>query len=475
MSQTLSRRAFLALGGGLFAQPQQRPNILLILCDDLGYGDVQAYFPDSKIPTPRMDKLASEGMRFTDAHSPSSVCTPTRYGLLTGRYCWRTRMKSGVGNGYSPALIEPGRATIASLLKTQRNYRTGGFGKWHLGLGNDEKVDFSKPFTPSPNDFGFDEFFGIPASLDMPPYVFIDNHSAVEPPTSTIADNGEIKRGPYWRGGPRAPSFQMEEVVPAIVKRACAFVEKEGEPFFAYVPLPAPHTPWVPSKPFQGKSKAGLYGDFVEETDASIGKILDSLERSGKAKNTLVIVTSDNGAPWEARDSREAAGHWANANWRGQKADIQEAGHRIPFLVRWPGMVKPGTTSSQTICLTDVFATVAQIQGIPLTDKMGEDSVSILNILTGKQRGAVREAVVHHSSTGVFAIRQGDWKLVFGRGSGGFTEPAKIVPKPGEATVELYNLLNDPHEDHNVYDANPKIVARLTALLQRYQDAGHSR
>ena len=475
MSHTLSRRAFLALGGGLFAQTPQKPNILLILCDDLGYGDVQAYFPDSKIPTPHMDKLASEGMRFTDAHSPSSVCTPTRYGLLTGRYCWRTRRKSGVGHGYSPALIEPGRATIASLLKTQRNYRTGGFGKWHLGLGNDEKVDYAKSFTPSPNDFGFDEFFGIPASLDMPPYVFIDNHRAVEPPTSTIADNGEIKRGPYWRGGPRAPSFQMEEVVPAIVKRACEFVEKDKGPFFAYVPLPAPHTPWVPSKPFKNRSKAGLYGDFVEETDASIGRILESLERTGQAKNTLVIVTSDNGAPWEERDSREAIGHWANANWRGQKADIQEAGHRIPFIVRWPGMVKPGTTSSQTICLTDIFATIAQIQGIPLTDMMGEDSVSLLNILTGKQRGAVREAVVHHSSTGVFAIRQGDWKLVFGRGSGGFTEPAKIVPKPGEPTVELYNLLNDPHEDHNVYDSNPKIVARLTSLLQRYKDAGHSR
>ena len=261
MSQ-ISRRAFLALGGGLLAQSPQKPNILLILCDDLGYGDVRANYPDSKIPTPHMDKLAHDGMRFTDAHSPSSVCTPTRYGVLTGRYCWRTRMNSGVGNGYSPALIEPGRETVASMLK-KRGYRTGGFGKWHLGLGTSEKADYTKEFTPSPNDYGFDEFFGIPASLDMPPYVFIDNHRAVEPPTSTIADNGEIKRGPYWRGGPRAPSFQMEDVVPSIVKRACAFVEKREQPFFAYVPLPAPHTPWVPSKPFQGKSKAGLYGYFV--------------------------------------------------------------------------------------------------------------------------------------------------------------------------------------------------------------------
>jgi arylsulfatase A len=259
------------------------------------------------------------------------------------------------------------------------------------------------------------------------------------------------------------------------VKRACEFVEKEKGPFFAYVPLPAPHTPWVPSKPFQGKSKAGLYGDFVEEVDASIGRILASLEHTGKAKNTLVIVTSDNGAPWETRDAREAAGHLANANWRGQKADIQEAGHRIPFMVRWPGHVKPGTVSDQTICLTDIFATIAQVHNIPLTREMGEDSVSFLPALTGKQKGPLREAVVHHSANGVFAIRQGDWKLVLGRGSGGFTAPAKIEPKPGEPTVELYNLKDDPHEDRNVYDSHPQIVTRLTALLKKYQEDGRSR
>jgi arylsulfatase A len=463
------------MGGGLFAQAQAAPNIVVILCDDLGYGDVGCYYEGAKIPTPRMDRLAREGMRFTDAHSPSSVCTPTRYGVLTGRYCWRTRMKSGVGNGYSPALIEPGRDTIASLLKREKGYRTGGFGKWHLGLGTEEKVDYGRAFRPSPLDFGFDEFFGIPASLDMPPYVFIDGHRAVEPPTSTIGDNGEVKRGPFWRGGPRAPSFVMDEVIPSIVKRAVAFVEREKGPFFAYVPLPAPHTPWVPSKPFKGRSKAGLYGDFVEETDASIGMILDALERTGKAKNTLVIVTSDNGAPWEERDAKEALGHWANAEWRGQKADIQEAGHRVPFLVRWPGRVKPGMVSRQTICLTDLFATLADVNGIRLTDGMAEDSVSLLPEFDGRQRGPLREAVVHHSANGMFSIRQGDWKLILGRGSGGFTAPVKIEPKPGELPGELYNLKTDPHEDRNVYDANPQIVARLSALLKRYQDSGRSR
>jgi len=471
----VSRRSFLALSGGLFAQAPAAPNIVVILCDDLGYGDVTAYFKDSRIPTPVMDGLARDGMRFTDAHSPSSVCTPTRYGLMTGRYCWRTRMKSGVGNGYSPALIEPGRDTIASLLKRVKGYRTGGFGKWHLGLGNEPKVDYAKEFRPSPLEFGFDEFYGIPASLDMPPYVFIDGHRAVEPPTSTIADNGEVKRGPFWRGGPRSPSFEMENVVPSIVKRACEFVEREKGPFFAYVPLPAPHTPWVPSEPFKKKSKAGLYGDFVQEVDASIGKILASLERTGKAQNTLVIVTSDNGAPWEKRDADEAAGHWANATWRGQKADIQEAGHRIPFLVRWPGRVKAGTVSNQTICLTDIFATVADIHRIPLTDGMAEDSVSLLPILEGRQRGPVREAVVHHAANGLFSIRQGDWKLVLGRGSGGFTEPIKMEPKPGEPAVELYNLKSDPHEDKNVQASNPRVVERLSAILKKYQDDGRSR
>lgn len=462
------------MSGGLFAQASPPPNIVLILCDDLGYGDVGAYFRSGKIPTPHMDRMAQEGMRFTDAHSPSSVCTPTRYGVLTGRYCWRTKLKSGVGNGYSPALIEPGRETIASMLK-KKGYRTGGFGKWHLGLGTEEKTDYAREFRPSPNEYGFDEYFGIPASLDMPPYVFIENHRAVEPPTSTIPDNGEVKRGPFWRGGPRAPSFQMEDVLPSIVKRACAFVEKEREPVFAYVPLPAPHTPWVPAKAFQGKSKAGLYGDFVEQVDASIGEILTALERSGKAGNTLVIVTSDNGAPWEQRDSKEATGHWANANWRGQKADIQEAGHRIPFLVRWPGRVKPESVSNQTICLTDIFATIAAVQGVKLTGGMGEDSVSILPELVGRRKGALREAVVHHSSMGLFSIRQDEWKLVLGRGSGGFTEPAKVTPKPGEPAVELYNLRRDPHEDNNVASANGHIVSRLTALLKKYQDEGRSR
>jgi len=458
------------------AAADTKPNVVVILCDDLGYGDVRAFYPESKMTTPRMDALAREGLRFVDAHSPSSLCTPTRYGLLTGRYCWRTSLKQGVLNGYSPSLIEPGRETIASLLKKQ-GYRTGGFGKWHLGLGTAVKTDFSQPLRPGPLDQGFDEYFGIPASLDMPPYVFVDGERVQEQPTKTIETNGEVKRGPYWRGGPIAPSFQMEEVAPKITDRACKFIDaavKAKQPFFAYVPLPGPHTPWVPSKPFQKRSKAGLYGDYVEEIDASIGKIVDQLQISGVAANTLVMVTSDNGAPWEKRDSDEAAGHWADANWRGQKSDIQEGGHRVPFIVRWPAKVKAGEVSSQLICHTDIFATVAELVGAKLTSGMAEDSYSFAPVLMGAARSR-RQAVVHHAGNGMFSIRSGEWKLVLGRGSGGFTSPAAIAPGPGEPIGELYHLKEDPHEDRNLYATMPQVVKRLTDLLNTWRSADHSR
>lgn len=461
-------------GAGAIAQPRL-PNIVVVLCDDLGYGDVGCNNPESPIATPQIDRLAAQGMRFTDAHSPSAVCTPTRYGLMTGRYCWRSKLKSGVLNGYSPALIEPGRETIASLLK-KKGYRTGGFGKWHLGLGTEPKLDYASEFRPSPNDHGFDEYFGIPASLDMPPYVFFQNRRAVEQPTSTIGDNGEVKRGPFWRGGPIAPGFRMEDVLPRITENACRFIAASaGKPFFTYVPLNAPHTPWVPSTGFQGRSKANLYGDFVQQVDASIGQILAQLDKSKVSSNTLVIVTSDNGAPWEKRDSDEAAGHWADRPWRGQKADIQEGGHRIPFLARWPGVVKPGSTSSQTICLTDIFATAADVTSTTMTDSMGEDSYSLASILRGTTTGPVREAVVHHSAQGLFSIRQGKWKLILGRGSGGFTAPVKIEPRKNEPIGELYDLETDPHEDRNLYIDQPDTVARLSDLLSRYQRQGYSR
>jgi arylsulfatase A-like enzyme len=441
MPQIISRRQLLA-GTAAWAAAA-RPNIVLVLADDMGYGDLACYNPDARTRTPNFDRLARQGVRFTDAHSPSGVCTPTRYGLLTSQYCWRTRLKSGVLNGTSPSLIEPGRETIASYLKKQ-GYRTGVFGKWHLGLGNDPVTDYSRELRPAPADFGFDRFFGIPASLDMPPYLYIQDRRAVEQPTATIGDSGAPPRGPFWRGGPIAPGFKMDEVLPRITEEACRFIrESKGkQPFFAYVPLTGPHTPWVPTKRFLGRSKANLWGDFVEQVDDTLGQIVRAA-----GDDALVIATSDNGAPWVEQDVQAANGHRADLNWRGQKSDIYEGGHRIPLIWRWPDRRQAGTVSKDLVCLTDVFATLA---GRPL-----EDGVPL----------GQRKHVVHHSGNGTFAIREGDWKLVLGRGSGGFTKPQKIEPKPGEPVGELYNLAEDPREERNLFLERPRETARLTQLI----------
>lgn len=468
----------------LRAQGERRapplPHLVLILADDMGYGDPRCYNPDSRIPTPFMDRLAAEGIRFTDAHTPSSVCTPTRYGLLTGRYCWRTRLKSGVLNGYSPALIEPGRMTLASLLK-QHGYVTACIGKWHLGLGEEEPTDFSQPLRPGPLEAGFDTFFGIAASLDMPPYVFIENDRVTEAPTD-YTEGSKPRReggGGFWRAGAIAPHFRHEEVLPTLTGRAVRFIEeratKPEQPFFLYLALTAPHTPWMPTAEFRGKSGAGYYGDFVAQVDWSIGQVMEALERCGLAGNTLLIVTSDNGAHWLPKEIEEF-GHRANGPWRGQKADIHEGGHRVPFIARWPGKIPPGAVSNEVICLTDLLATVAALLGTSLPSDAGEDSFNILPALLGQpDRGPLREATVFHSGSGMFAIRQGPWKLILGLGSGGFTPPREVKPKPGEPEGQLYNLEEDPQEQRNLYSQRPDIVAHLKALLETYRQRGHSR
>jgi arylsulfatase A len=468
------RRSFLSTSLAAAFQKQAKPNVIIILADDLGTGDVGCYAPESKIKTPHLDRFSRQGMRFSDAHSPSSVCTPTRYGLLTGRYCWRSRLKQGVLQGYSPSLIEEGRPTLSKVFQ-QAGYRTGGFGKWHLGLGNQEKADYALPLTPSPLDLGFDEYFGIPASLDMPPYLYFDGRKAVQQPTANVGDNGETKRGPYWRGGPIAPGFVMEEVMPKITERAVQFVQKPG-PFFCYVPLPAPHTPWVPTKSFEGRSAGKLYGDFVEQVDDCIGKILSALDASGQANNTLVIITSDNGAPWEKRDMEENGGHWANRMMRGQKSDAYEAGHRVPFLVRYPGKVKAATVSDVPICHTDLFATCCTAAGIPIPANAAEDSFPIQPALSGKQGATtVRPHLIHHAGNGMFAIREGGWKLIEGLGSGGFTAPVKIAPTAQGPKGQLFHLSADPNEREDVYLKQPAEVARLTRLLNTARDAGRTR
>jgi arylsulfatase A-like enzyme len=472
----MRRRDFLTAGLAAGVAPSgfaasKPPNIVYVLADDLGTGDLGCYNPRSDIPTPHADRLAREGVRFTDMHSPSAVCTPTRYGIMTGRYCWRSRLKKGVLWGYDTNLIEPGRTTVASLLRS-RGYRTAGFGKWHLGLGSGERVDYSKPLRPGPLDHGFDYYFGIPASLDMEPYLYFENDRVIEQPTAHTPGQNK-PRGVFWRPGPIAPSLRVEDVLPEIRRRAVGYIAERArqpeQPFFLYLPLTSPHTPWLPSAAFAGKSKAGDYGDFAAETDDVLGSVMRALDEHRLANNTLLIFTSDNGADWTPQD-KERFAHRANGRWRGRKRDIYEAGHRIPFIARWPGTVKAGSVSDQLGCLTDLIRTAAEITGAQIPRDAAEDSVSLLAALKGTPRRPLREAVVHHSSEGMFAIRQGRWKLVLGRGSGGNAQP----PDGDGPAGQLFDLAADPEETQNLYLRESRVVARLTALLEKYQREGRS-
>lgn len=475
---TLFRTAFTFFIMALAATAGEKPNIILVMADDLGYGDPQCYQADSKIPTPHIDRMAAEGMRFTDAHSPSAVCTPTRYGLLTGRYAWRTVLKRGVLNGESPALISPDRQTVAGMLQ-EHGYHTGIVGKWHLGLGEglDADTDYAEVIPQGPLSVGFENSYIIPASLDMPPYLWLKNDRAVEAPTVRDPGSKRVWDGGqgFWRAGLRAPSFTFEGVLPAIARECRDFIDerakKTNEPFFLYVPLASPHTPWVPSQEFKEKTSIGAYGDFVHQTDWALGEILKALDEHDLAKDTVVIFTSDNGSHWPERMIEET-GHKANLDWRGQKADIHEGGHRVPYIVRWPAQVAAASVSDQLICLTDFMATAAALVEHPLDHDEGEDSYNHLPVLLGKTAKPVRKAIVHHSVNGTFAIRVDQWKLILGQGSGGFT---KVPVSDTDPEGQLYNLEQDPGETVNLYAEKPEIVSKLKQTLERYQKDGRSR
>ena len=488
-----------AFGNLSAAEVISKPNIIYVLCDDLGYGDVKCLNPQGKIATPNMDALAAKGMIFTDVHSSSSVCSPTRYGIMTGRYNWRTKLQSGVLGGLSPRLIEQGRLTTAQLLKNQ-GYNTGCIGKWHLGMdwvkkeGKDvaelniesasqvHNVDYSKPIKNGPNSVGFDYYYGISASLDMVPYTFIENDRVAKLPSVE-------KEFPMFLGrekgkcrkGPAAPDFEVEDVLPTLTTKAIDFVKsrsvdaKAGKPFFLYLPLASPHTPIAPTKDWQGKSGLNYYADFVMQTDHSLGLILAELDRQGIADNTLVVLTSDNGCSPQA-DFPEllSKGHNPSHLFRGHKADIFEGGHHIPFIVRWPAMVKPGTKSDQLLCLTDLMATCADILKVALPANAGEDSVSFLPALLGMDKGLLREALVHHSVNGTFAIRQGNMKLLMCKDSGGWSEPRPGTVKPGMPELQLFDLSNDIGERINLHDKQSETVKNLTNLLEKYIADGRS-
>lgn len=459
-------------------QEQRPPNIVIVLADDLGIGDPGCYNHKSKIATPNIDKLAAQGMRFTDMHSPSAVCSPTRYGLLTGRYCWRGSLKSSVCFGYDPLLIEPGRLTLAALLK-QQDFNTAAVGKWHLGLGGSVKADYFKVLSPGPRQIGFDYFLGFPAALDMKPYVIVENDRAVKPPTDFMQPSRSQRLGGAgeWEAGPCAPGFKHVEVQPRFTAKAVEFLgrQKKEKPFFLYFPLVGPHEPWVPTEEFRGRSNAGPYGDYVEQMDAALGQVMQALDDGGFNDNTLLIFTSDNGALWLPEEI-ELFQHTANGDWRGQKGDIWEGGHRVPFIARWPDKIKPGTGSDETLCLTDLMATTAPIVGAALPDGAGEDSFNFLPILLGeKQTRPTRDFVIYHSFDGSFGIRQGTWMLSPTLGSRGFSRPARLFPSPGEAEGQLYNLRDDPDQTKNLWLTQPEQVRRLTALLEKAKADGRTR
>lgn len=491
--------AVLVPGAVRAAEVPQRPNIVVVLADDLGYGDVQCYNRErGKIPTPNIDRLAAQGMRFTDGHSSSGVCSPSRYTLLTGRYHWRTRLQTGIVGVFGEPLIGPDRLTIASLSQ-QHGYRTAAVGKWHLGWdwpvtaeqrkllqgpkeGDGDKPPeataehqaawraiFSQAIPGGPTTRGFDRYFGTDVP-NWPPYCFIENDRTLGIPT-------EFLPPAYFRNnlaslqGPALKDWKLHPILPALGDRAAQFIEEaasESEPFLLYMPLTSPHTPLAVNEPWQSKSGLNVYADFVMETDAVVGRVLDAIERSGEADRTLVVFTSDNGfAPYVGAAELEAKGHFPSGPLRGYKADAWEGGHRVAFLVRWPGVVEPGSVCGQLVHQADLIATFAQVFGAALPENAGEDSFSLLPLLRGEDR-PVRAHAVSCAANGVPALRSGPWKLLLGPGAGGFN---KDVGDPG---LQLFNLADDLGEKHNLAGAHPERVTQMQTLLEKIITDGRS-
>ncbi len=495
----------------------ERPNIVIIYADDLGYGDVQSYNPErGKILTPHIDRLAAEGMSFTDAHSSSGVCSPSRYTLLTGRYHWRSRLQKGIVGLYGKPLITQERLTIAGLVK-QQGYQTSCIGKWHLGwdwpiadgqmnLFRSERKDvvaspkhkkvwrevFSLPIPGGPTSVGFDEYFGTDVP-NHPPFCFIENDRTVGIPTEFGAPR-LFGRNQASLQGPARELWALEDILPTLAVRSTAYIEREAaasRPFFLYLSLTSPHTPLSVNDEWFGESKLSLYADLVMETDAVVGRVLEAIERSGVMENTLVIFTSDNGcAPYvgkttaeEAYDlnmrvwdwdrnappvaSMEEKGHYPSGPFRGYKSDVWEGGHRIPFIVKWPGKVKPGSTTSQLAHQADLMATIAEIIGVEIPNNAGEDSFSLLPLLMGGDQ-PVRETAVSTSINGLPSLRNGDWKYIAGPGSGGWT------PGEGDFPVQLYNLGMDPGETQNLASQEPDRVEKMVMLLENLIVDGRS-
>lgn len=466
-----------------------RPNIVVVLADDLGYGDMSCYGAE-RFKTPHMDYVAERGIRFTDMHSTSAVCTPSRYGLLTGRYCWRTWLTSFVLGGFGPPLIEPERLTLASMLK-EKGYATAAIGKWHLGLhwkrrdgslleesdrdgwkSDGFDVDYAKGFTGGPRELGFDSWFGVAGSLDMPPYCYLRDEGV-----PTIPTKEKSYYYPQQRRGLQSDDFVDEEVDLRLAEEAESFIDtQDGEqPFFLYVTPIAPHRPCLPPQWLKGASNAGLREDMVLMVDHLVGRITAALNRNGFTEDTLLIVTSDNGARLVNYDGKDY-GHKSNGDLRGGKGDIYDGGHREPLVAMWPRVIEPRSVSEELLSLADLVATCAEIVDYNLPESAGEDSFSFFPVLKGeKPAEPIHEAVIHHALDGMFAVRMGPWKMILGTGSGGFSEPRRYEPENGEPPGQLYNIEDDRRETKNLWSDRPDIVESFRSILTRYQEEGRSR
>ena len=489
------------------SEENQLPNILFILADDLGYGDVRCYNSESKVPTPHLDQLAEEGILFTDAHSPSTVCTPTRYSILTGRMAFRTGMRGVFTGAGGPCMIEKDRMTIGGMLQN-KGYTTSLYGKWHVGMTFFDKdgkpinkngleavqrIDYSRAIPDAPIHRGFDYFFG---SVCCPTtdwlYAFIDGDRIPVPPTKII-DRSPLPKHPYSkdnRPGMIAPGYSMEEIDLQFMEKSLSFLEehskkRKGSPFFLFHSAQAVHLPSFPADQFKGKTKAGPHGDFIFELDYIVGKLMAALDKHGFTDNTLVIFSSDNGPEVPTVLSmRQDYKHDGARPWRGVKRDNWEGGHRVPFIARWPGKIKPGTRSSQTLSLTDLMATFAAITNVKLPQEAGEDSVNMLPALIGSDEGkSIRKYTLHQTISLALAIRRGPWKYLDHKGSGGnnydragrWGMKKYIVPeKEPEAPGQLYNLDTDPGETNNLYFKRSEIVKELKNKLEEFKKSGRS-
>ena len=487
--------------------PEAKPNIIIILADDMGYGDVSYLNPEGRTNTPTIDNLAQKGVIFTNAHASASVCTPSRYGILTGRYAFRSDYGGKVVSGFGKPCIEQGRETMATLLKNA-GYTTACIGKWHLGLnwqtkdGSDRakiisktgisNVDYSRRVSNGPNDYGFDYSFILPASLDMPPYMFLRNQLTIDPDVMLTSQKypdrhsdteyfwdkkytGEHDvywgKGVWWRHGEISKSFKVENCLSEILEDGISFIEKHVQekpkvPFFLYLPLTGPHTPWMPTAQFKGKSPIGTYGDFIMDIDHVVNRVTETLKNLGIDNNTIIIFTSDNGAPWP-QEEIDLQHHESNWSRRGQKGDVWDGGHRIPLIIYWPSHIQHQIVYDKLVSLTDLFATFADLTSQKLNKNSGEDSFSFLHVLNGNTSKITRYSMIHNSEVGMYSIRKNGWKFIDGLGSGGFTEPRKMDPVTGGPSGQLYQIESDSLESKNIFLQNPEMVNKLRKELNK--------